>query len=323
MSKISIFDSAQRTIDRELQAVQSLKQRIGEEFEAACQLMLHCSGRVVVTGMGKSGHIANKIAATLASTGTPSFFVHPGEASHGDMGMITREDVVIALSNSGSTAELLTIVPLIKRLGAKLISMTGDPSSVLAQLADINLDISIQTEACPLGLAPTSSTTASLVMGDALAIALLETRGFTAEDFAYSHPGGALGRKLLLKVADIMHVDREIPRVNERAFFRDALLEMTAKGLGMTTVLDSDQRLIGVFTDGDLRRTMDAQHDIHNTKIRDIMTPHPSTITPDILAAEALRVMEQGKITSLIVVDQQHCPTGVLHLHDILRAGVA
>lgn len=323
MSNISVKDSALRTIELELEAVSLLKNRIDDAFAGACQLILDCQGRVVVTGMGKSGHIANKIAATLASTGTPAFYVHPGEASHGDLGMITKHDVVIALSNSGTTNEILTILPVIKRIGAKLISMTGATQSALANAADFNLDTSVETEACPLGLAPTSSTTAALVMGDALAIALLEARGFTAEDFAYSHPGGALGRKLLLKVADIMHTDQEIPVIAATAKFKDALLEMSAKGFGMTTIVDAKQRLLGIFTDGDLRRTMDGNHDINSTCISDIMTTNPSTITADILAAEALRIMEERKITTLIIVDNDRKPCGVLHLHDLLRAGVA
>jgi arabinose-5-phosphate isomerase len=273
--------------------------------------------------MGKSGHIANKIAATLASTGTPAFFVHPGEASHGDLGMITGKDVVLALSNSGTTPEILTIVPLIKRMGAKLIAMTGKTGSTLANLADVNLDASVETEACPLDLAPTSSTTVALVMGDALAIALLEARGFSAEDFAFSHPGGALGRKLLLKVHDIMHQGREIPRVAPQTPIREALLEMTAKGFGMTTITNGNGHLAGIFTDGDLRRALDKGIDFHSTSIADFMTTRCKTVTPDVLAAEALRVMEESKITTLVVVDHDARPIGVINLHDLLRAGIA
>jgi arabinose-5-phosphate isomerase len=272
--------------------------------------------------MGKSGHIGNKIAATLASTGTPAFFVHPGEASHGDLGMITKDDVVIAISNSGSTAEVVTILPLIKRLGIPLISMTGDSDSVLSQAACANLNVSVSTEACPLNLAPTTSTTVTLVMGDALSIALLESRGFTAEDFAFSHPGGALGRKLLLRVGDIMHKDGEVPKVGADQLLQDALLVMTEKGFGMTTVVDSQNKLLGVFTDGDLRRVIDQKIDISSASMADVMSANPKTISSDILAAEALNIMESANITALIVEDDQQHPLGVLHMHDILRAGV-
>jgi arabinose-5-phosphate isomerase len=299
-----------RTVEMEALAVGQLSASINGDFERACEVILACEGRVVVTGMGKSGHIGNKIAATLASTGTPAFFVHPGEASHGDLGMITKTDVVIAISNSGSTAEVITLLPLIKRLGIPLISMTGDSESVLSQAACANLDISVTTEACPLNLAPTSSTTVTLVMGDALAIALLESRGFSAEDFAFSHPGGALGRKLLLRVCDIMHGDGEVPVVTADQPLQDALLEMTNKGFGMTTVVDSDNKLLGVFTDGDLRRVIDQNINIDSARIEQV------------LAAEALTTMENASITALIVEDQNQHPIGVLHMHDILRAGV-
>ncbi|MEH6561000.1 MAG: KpsF/GutQ family sugar-phosphate isomerase, partial [Marinobacter sp.] len=275
-----------------------------------------------VTGMGKSGHIGHKIAATLASTGTPSFFVHPGEASHGDMGMITSQDVVIAISNSGNTSEVVTILPLIKRMGAPLISMTGNPNSTLAKEAAANLDVSVEAEACPLGLAPTSSTTATLVMGDALAVALLEARGFSAEDFAFSHPGGSLGRKLLLRVADIMHTGDRIPIVNEDTTLSGALLEISRKGLGMTTVVDATGAMTGVFTDGDLRRTLDKSVDVHTTPMRDVMTRNGRTIQPDQLAAEALNVMEGLKISALPVVDGQGALVGAINMHDLLRAGV-
>lgn len=314
--------AGQRTIDIETDAVAALKARINDDFIHACELALACKGRVIVTGMGKSGHIGNKIAATLASTGTPSFFVHPGEASHGDLGMITREDVVIAISNSGSSAEVVTLLPLLKRMGIPLISMTGKANSPLAEAADVNLDISIASEACPLNLAPTSSTTVTLVMGDALAVALLEARGFTAEDFAFSHPGGALGRRLLLKVEDIMHGDTEVPRVTQDTPISSALLEMTAKGFGMTTIVDSEDQLIGVFTDGDLRRCVDQGKDLGKATIGEVMSTNPKTAHKDLLAAEALGHMENGKITALIVEDDQHHPIGVLHMHDILRAGV-
>jgi arabinose-5-phosphate isomerase len=323
MSKTPFLDSALRTVTLELEAVARMRDRIDASFEQACRLMLDCSGRVVVTGMGKSGHVGNKIAATLASTGTPAFFVHPGEASHGDLGMITGKDVVLALSNSGTTPEILTIVPLIKRMGAGLISMSGKPDSTLASLADVNLDVGVETEACPLDLAPTSSTTVALVMGDALAIALLEARGFSAEDFAFSHPGGALGRKLLLKVGDIMHRGMEVPAVTPGTRIREALLEMTAKGFGMTTVTGNAGELLGVFTDGDLRRALDHGVDFHEAAIGDYMTTRCQTATRGMLAAAALHIMEERKISSLVVVDGERRPTGLIHLHDLLRAGIA
>jgi len=272
--------------------------------------------------MGKSGHIGRKIAATLASTGTAAFFVHPAEASHGDMGMITPDDVVLALSNSGSTSEIVTLLPLIKRLGITLISMTGNPSSVLAKAAAVNLDASVAIEACPLNLAPTSSTTASLVLGDALAIALLEARGFTAEDFAFSHPGGALGRRLLLKVEHVMHTGERLPRVPRGTSLRDALLEMTQKGLGMTVIVETDGRLAGIFTDGDLRRALDKGVDVRQTLIDEVMTVHGKTANAEMLAAEALKIMEDHKISSLVVIDEQELPIGALNMHDLLRAGV-
>ncbi len=318
----NFVEIAKRTIDMEAEATLQMKSRIGAEFEKACQLILDCKGRVIVTGMGKSGHIGCKIAATLASTGTPSFFVHPGEASHGDLGMITPSDLVIALSNSGSTAEVVTLLPLIKRMGVPLISMTGDQNSPLAQAADARLDVSVEHEACPLDLAPTSSTTVTLVMGDALAIALLEARGFTAEDFAFSHPGGALGRKLLLKVEDIMHSGKDVPVVSEQTPLREALLEMTEKGFGITTVINEKEELVGVFTDGDLRRTIENKIDINSSKMCDVMHRGGTAINKNILAAEALKIMEDRAITALIVEDDLHRPVGVVHMHDILQAGV-
>ncbi|MFV8820133.1 KpsF/GutQ family sugar-phosphate isomerase [Haliea sp. E17] len=321
--KPGFTQSALRTISMEAEAVAALAQRVGAEFEQACALMLDCQGRVIVTGMGKSGHIARKIAATLASTGTPAFFVHPGEASHGDMGMITPEDVVIALSNSGEVGEVLTLLPLLKRMGSKLIAMTGNPQSTLARAADAHIDAGVTTEACPLDLAPTSSTTAALVMGDALAIALLEARGFTAEDFAFSHPGGSLGRKLLLKVADVMRAGDSIPRVAQDTMLARALLEISAKGLGMTTVTDDAGQFIGVFTDGDLRRAIDHQVDINSTPIAAIMSRKPKTVTPGMLAAQAMRIMEENEITSLVVVDDDGAACGVLHLMHLLHAGLA
>jgi len=314
--------SAVRAIHIEREAIEALASRINGGFTRACEVIMACKGRVVVTGMGKSGHIGNKIAATLASTGTPSFFVHPGEASHGDMGMITPQDVVIAISNSGSTSEVITILPLIKRMGAPLISMTGNPDSVLAKEAIANLDVSVATEACPLGLAPTSSTTATLVMGDALAVALLEARGFSAEDFAFSHPGGTLGRRLLLRVSDIMHTGDQIPRVLEGTTLSGALLEITHKGLGMTTVINARGELTGIFTDGDLRRTLDKSANVHTTAIEDVMTRHGKTIAADHLAAEALKIMEEMKINALPVTDSGGQLVGAINMHDLLRAGV-
>lgn len=317
-----LIQSAKRTIQFELDAIQDLVPRIDANFIRACELILASKGRVVVVGMGKSGHIAHKIAATLASTGTTAFFVHPAEASHGDMGMITRDDVVLALSNSGTTAEIVTLLPLIKRLGITLISMTGNPESLLAQAAEANLDASVALEACPLNLAPTSSTTAALVLGDALAIALLEARGFTAEDFAFSHPGGALGRRLLLKVENVMHSGAGLPQVQSGTSLRGALLEMTEKGLGMTVVVDAAGQLAGIFTDGDLRRALDRGIDVRDAGIDAVMTPHGKTARAEMLAAEALKIMEDHKISALVVVDEQDRPVGALNMHDLLRAGV-
>ena len=317
-----LIQSAQRTIRLEAEAVNSLLERIDADFLRACEMILACNGRVVVVGMGKSGHIGNKIAATLASTGTPAFFVHPAEASHGDMGMITQDDVVLALSNSGSTAEIVTLLPLIKRLGIQLISMTGNPESPLAQAAEVNLDARVAQEACPLNLAPTSSTTVSLVLGDALAIALLEARGFTAEDFAVSHPGGALGRRLLLKVENVMHSGERLPLVQRGTSLREALLEMTRKGLGMTVITEADGKLAGIFTDGDLRRTLDKGIDVREARIDQVMTLRGKTARAEMLAAEALKIMEDHKINALVVVDSEERPVGALNMHDLLRAGV-
>lgn len=322
MSGFDYIASGKRVLEIERQALDALCPRLDQSFTKACEALFRCSGRVVVTGMGKSGHIGSKIAATLASTGTPAFFVHPGEASHGDLGMITRHDVVIALSNSGETGELLTIIPVIKRIGAQLISITRSHDSTLSALADISLSIGDAEEACPLGLAPTSSTTATLVLGDALAIALLEARGFTAEDFALSHPGGALGRRLLLKVDDIMHQDKDLPIVSMETPVRDALLEMTRKGLGMTAIVDNEEHLQGIFTDGDLRRVLDHNIDLRETPISHVMTRQCKTAKMGMLAAEALRIMEEKKINGLIVIDEQFRPIGALNMHDLLRAGV-
>jgi arabinose-5-phosphate isomerase len=315
--------SAVRTIRLERDAVAALEGRIGAPFERACEVILAARGRIIVTGMGKSGHIARKIAATLASTGTPAHFVHPAEASHGDMGMITAEDVVIALSNSGTSQEIITLLPLLKRLGLKLISMTGNDDSTLARASDAHLNTGVAQEACPLDLAPTSSTTTALVMGDALAIALLEARGFTAEDFAFSHPGGALGRKLLMLVQDVMHSGPQVPVVTPDTLLSDALLEMSGKGLGMTTVLSEQGELLGVFTDGDLRRALDQRIDITSTPISRLMTRHAKSVVPGMLAAEALRIMEENSISSLVVLDDSGRLAGIVHLMALLRAGIA
>ena len=309
-------------INTELDAISALRDRVDDTFVDACQYLLNCKGRIVVIGMGKSGHVAGKIAATLASTGSPAFFVHPGEASHGDLGMITAKDVVLALSNSGETSEILTILPLIKRLGVPLIAMTGKPLSTIAKSANAHIDISVDKEACPLGLAPTSSTTALLVMGDALAIALLETRGFTADDFALSHPGGNLGRRLLLHVSDIMHTGETIPQVNDHAQLSDALVEMTNKGLGMTAITADNGSIVGIFTDGDLRRVLEQTVDIHTTAIADFMTSNCKTGKANMLAAEALELMQRHKINALLIVNDEQQLVGAINMHDLLRAGV-
>jgi len=309
-------------IETETEAISNLKQFVDNNFIDACELMLQCKGKIVVIGMGKSGHIANKIAATLASTGTPAFFVHPGEASHGDLGMITNNDVALALSNSGETGEVLTILPIIKRLGVPLISITGNPSSTLATMSDAPIDASTNKEACPLGLAPTSSTTAALVMGDALAIALLEAKGFTEEDFALSHPGGSLGRRLLLHVSDIMHSGADIPIVQETDLVSSALLEMTEKKLGMTAITDSQGQLTGIFTDGDLRRMLENSTDIHTTEIQSVMTSNGATISSERLAVEALQLMQDKQINALLVTDDGKL-VGALNMHDMLQAGLS
>jgi len=309
-------------IETEAKMISNLVSRIDHNFAKACQYLHNCAGRIVVMGVGKSGHICKKIAATFASTGSPAFFIHPSEAKHGDIGMLTRNDVLLALSNSGESEEIISILPFIKRLDIPLISLTGKPHSTLARAATINIDVSVEKEACPLGLAPTSSTTAALVMGDALAMALLDRRGFTENDFAMSHPGGTLGRRLLLLVNEIMHKNNEVPVVSLNASLKEALVEMTQKKLGMTTVVNDARELVGVFTDGDIRRAFDKNADIHQTQIHQVMSRNPKTISQDLLAAEALSIMETFKITSLVVTDEQHRPVGIIHIHDILRAGV-
>jgi arabinose-5-phosphate isomerase len=319
----ALIASGTRVIQVETQALQAMQARIGPEFADACRALLACRGRVVCTGMGKSGHIATKIAATLSSTGTAAFFLHPGEASHGDLGMVKDSDVVLLLSNSGETEEIMTIVPALKRQGNPIIAMTGRPTSRLARLADVHLDVSVPEEACPLGLAPTSSTTAALVMGDALAVALLEARGFTADDFARSHPAGALGRRLLLHISDVMHAGAEVPRVGIGATASEALVEMSRKRLGMTAVVDAEDRLLGVFTDGDLRRALDdAALDLRTTPVETLMAHSPKTIGAHQLAVEAAHLMEEFKINGLVVLDEQQRVVGALNIHDLLRARV-
>ena len=323
MNDRKLQELALAVIHTEAAAINGLSKEIMQpSFIKACRLMLACRGRVVVTGMGKSGHIAGKIAATLASTGTPAFFVHPGEASHGDLGMITTTDVVLALSNSGETGELVIILPIIKRLDVPLIAMTGNPQSTLSLAATANINVSVEKEACPLGLAPTASTTAALAMGDALAVALLESRGFTEEDFARSHPGGTLGRRLLLLIDDLMHTGEAIPRVSIDTPLTEALVEMSRKGLGMTAIVDAQGKLAGVFTDGDLRRTIDHKIDLHDAVVRDVMTAGCKTVHPGMLAAEALQIMDSTKINALPVVNDGNELVGALNMHDLLRAGV-
>jgi arabinose-5-phosphate isomerase len=309
-------------LEIEAEAVMALRSRLGPTFASACRYCLACTGRVVVTGMGKSGHVAGKIASTLASTGTPAFFVHPGEASHGDLGMITASDVVLAISNSGETPEVLTILPLIKRLGVPLITMTGRPESTLAKAADAHLDIRVAKEACPLNLAPTASTTATLAMGDALSVALLNSRGFTREDFAFSHPGGQLGRRLLLHVSDIMRTGERVPKVSPELAVSEGLFEITRKGLGMTAVVDEDDRVLGIYTDGDLRRTLDTRRDLQDTRIGEVMTRNVKTVREEMLAAEAVRLMETFAITALLVVDSSDRLVGAFNVHDLLQSGV-
>ena len=313
--------AAKQVLDIEVSALQQLDQYFDDQFEQACELILSNNGKVVVMGMGKSGHIGNKIAATLASTGTSAFFVHPGEAAHGDLGMVEPGDIVLAISNSGESDEILSLFPVLKRLNIKIISMTGKPKSNMATLSDIHLQITVPEEACPLGLAPTSSTTATLVMGDALAVALLQARGFTAEDFALSHPGGALGRQLLLKLEDIMHTGDALPMVSPSALVRDALLEISQKGLGMTAVVDDQGKMLGIFTDGDLRRILDKRIDIHTTQIGDVMTQNPTVADPNMLAVEGLNLMQEKSINGLMLC-QDGALVGALNMHDLLKAGV-
>ena len=322
-SNHSFQNAALRTISIETEAVSALTSRIDKTFDYVCELILKTSGRIVVTGLGKSGHIANKIASTLASTGTPAFFVHPAEALHGDMGMITKSDCVIAISNSGVTKEILVMLPIIKRLGCPLISFTGNNCSTLAQNSDMHLDAGVANEACPLSLAPTSSTTAALVLGDALAIALLEAKNFTEEDFAMSHPGGLLGKRLTLKVADIMHTGDEIPVVQSGTSLAEGLMEITQKGLGMTAVVDSSNVLLGVFTDGDLRRALTHSPNFQTVLIDSVMSENGISVSKSMLAAETALIMKESKISSLVVTDSNKKVEGVLHLMELLRSGLA
>jgi arabinose-5-phosphate isomerase len=317
-----LLELASEVLTIESRAINALRDRLGGEFIAACKLCLEAVGRIVISGMGKSGHIGNKIAASLSSTGTPSFFMHPAEASHGDLGMITSQDLLLAISYSGETAEIVTILPIIKRMGVKLISITGNPKSTMAKAADVHLDVSVTEEACPLNLSPTASTTATLAMGDALAVALLNSRGFTVEDFARSHPCGNLGKRLILRVSDIMRNDNQIPAVTSDASLRDGLMEMTEKGLGMTAVISDNRTLEGIFTDGDLRRTLDSGADIHNTLIRNVMNKNCKTTSADILATEALQLLEENRITSLLVIDKDNKLIGALNIHDLFREGL-
>ncbi len=321
-NKNKIIALGKAVLETEAMALKSLSSRLNSSFYQACVLVLKCEGRIIVTGMGKSGHVGGKIAATFASTGTPSFFVHPGEASHGDLGMITENDVVVALSNSGETEEIITLLPVIKRLGVKLIVLSGTPNSTLTKNATVFIDTSVEKEACPLGLAPTTSTTAALAMGDALAVALLEQRGFNSDDFARSHPGGVLGRRLLLRVFDIMHVEDEIPVVDGNTILSDALIEMSKKGLGVTIIAEKDKTILGVFTDGDIRRVLDADVNIKSVRVCEHMSRNCKTINADALAAEALKMMNDFKINAIPVTNKDGLLAGIINMHDLLRANV-
>ena len=319
-----VLELGRETLSIEADAIRALQSRLGDDdsFVNAAQLIMACDGRVVVSGMGKSGHIGRKIAATLASTGTPAFFMHPGEAAHGDLGMVTKNDVVIAISNSGESSEILDILPAVKRLGARVVAMTGKPASRLAKLADVHLNIAVDKEACPLNLAPTTSTTVTLAMGDALAVALLDARGFREQDFALSHPGGALGRRLLTHVRDVMRSGDAVPSVGPETSLVEALLEVTRKGLGMTAIVDAEGRPVGVFTDGDLRRVIERMHDFSNVQIRDVMHANPRRVRPEQLAVDAVAVMEEFRINQMLVVDESDRLVGALHIHDLTRAKV-
>ena len=319
--KFDFTSIGKRVLTIESAAIARLKDQLDNNFDNACQLCLDCSGKIIVMGMGKSGHIADKLAATLASTGTPSFFVHPGEASHGDLGMISRSDVVVALSNSGKTEEMVSLLPILKNMGIKIIAMTGDNNSKIATASDVHINVGVEEEACPMNLSPTASTTAALAMGDAIAVALLEKRGFSVEDFAKSHPGGSIGKKLLLLVKDIMHTDKQIPIVFQDQKLAQGLIEMSEKALGMTAVINETGELVGIFTDGDLRRTLEANVDIQTTLMREVMTQNCITVTPNFLAVKAVEIIQDNKITSLVVI-QENKIVGALNIHDLFRAGV-
>lgn len=322
MTDPNYIQTARDVFSTEAMAINAVAERIGPSFEQACQLVLDCEGRIIVTGMGKSGHIGGKLASTLASTGTPAFFVHPGEASHGDLGMITPGDLVLAISNSGETPEVLTILPIIKRMGVKYIALVGAMASTLSEQADVALDVTVDSEACPMNLSPTASTTATLAMGDALAIAVLNARNFSEQDFARAHPGGTLGRRLLLYVQDIMRTGDEIPVVHEDDSLGQALMVMTGKGLGMTGIAGDDNRLVGIYTDGDLRRSLSDDTDIQRARIADVMTTEPYTVKPDMLAAEIIAMMRSKSINGVFVIDDEDHIVGALNMHDLLRAGV-
>lgn len=321
-NKVNIINEAKQIVTIEEQAISQLKNRINQSIVDACHLILDCKGHTIVMGMGKSGHIASKIAATLASTGTPAFFVHPAEACHGDLGMVTRDDVIIAISNSGETDEFITLLPVFKRFQLKLISITGNPHSTLAKVAHVNLDASVEQEACPFNLAPTASTTSALVWGDVLAITLLKVRGFTPEDFALSHPSGRLGKQLLWTVSDVMRIGKEIPKVLSGTRLHDALIEISSKRLGIVAVVDEHNQLKGVFTDGDLRRCLENTQQFFALSVNDVMTQSPTTVKPNLLASELLPILQAKKITSIIVVDEHHTVVGALNIHDILKAGI-
>ena len=319
--KFDFISIGKKVLDIESAAIAKLKDELDNNFENACQLCLDCNGKIIVMGIGKSGHIADKLAATLASTGTPSFFVHPGEASHGDLGMISKSDVVIALSNSGKTEEIVSLLPILKNMGIKIIAMTGDDNSKIATASDVHIDVGVEEEACPMNLSPTASTTAALAMGDAIAVALLEKRGFSVEDFAKSHPGGSIGKKLLLLVQDIMHTDEEIPIVLQDDKLALGLIEMSEKALGMTAVINEKNELVGIYTDGDLRRTLEENIDIQTTLMREVMTQNCITVKPNLLAVKAVEIIQENKITSLVVVKENKI-VGALNIHDLFRAGV-
>lgn len=319
---MSVIDEAKRVLKIEAESVLSLMDSIGESFESAVELIVQCEGKVVVTGMGKSGLICQKIASTMASTGTPAFFLHPAEGVHGDLGMLAKGDVVIAISNSGETEEVIRILPIIRRMGLKLISITGESQSTLASVGDTFLNVSVKEEACPLGLAPTASTTATLALGDALAVALMYKRGFKEEDFALFHPGGSLGKSLLLKVSDLMHTGERVPVISAESSVKEVIFEMTSKGFGVTAVMSNKGSFVGVISDGDLRRALERDGDIINETASNIMKENPKTISSHDLAAKALSEMEKNKITVLFVLDENEKPTGILHLHDLLQSGV-